>query len=282
MNNITPDMHAKVINLFEHIWQNYLSVTPSADKVQQLLGAGQTLINDHVAYRTFNLAKVNLDKLAAHLTTLGYQACDEYHFEAKKLYAKHFEHPDTNLPKVFISELLVEQLSPAAQQIIQQLVAQVDETSVSADNFLYSGTPWQVNYQDYQTLLAESEYAAWLAAWGYRANHFTVSINHLKDYDCIEKVNETLKQHGFTLNATGGEIKGDRHVKLEQSSTLADSISVKFADKTVKIPSCFYEFAKRYPMDNGQLYSGFVAASADKIFESTNVSIELASATQLN
>jgi hypothetical protein len=46
---------------------------------------------------------------------------------------------------------------------------------------------------------------------------------------------------------------------------------VQFTDGTRNIPSCFYEFARRYPMANGQLYGGFVAASADKIFESTNV-----------
>jgi hypothetical protein len=46
--------------------------------------------------------------------------------------------------------------------------------------------------------------------------------------------------------------------------------TVEFTNKTVKLPSCFYEFAKRYPLENGELYSGFVAASADKIFESTN------------
>jgi hypothetical protein len=60
-------------------------------------------------------------------------------------------------------------------------------------------------------------------------------------------------------------------VKLEQSSTMADKAVVKFSDGEVSIPSCFYEFAKRYPLDCGTLYSGFVAASADKIFESTNV-----------
>ncbi|MFT6903004.1 MAG: hypothetical protein ACJAXS_003225, partial [Colwellia sp.] len=64
--------------------------------------------------------------------------------------------------------------------------------------------------------------------------------------------------------------KGDEAVKLEQSSTMADHALVEFSDKTLAIPSCFYEFAKRYPMENGQLYTGFVAASADKIFESTN------------
>jgi hypothetical protein len=32
-------------------------------------------------------------------------------FKAKKLYAKHFEHKDPDAPKVFISELKVEELS---------------------------------------------------------------------------------------------------------------------------------------------------------------------------
>ncbi|WP_448213225.1 2-oxoadipate dioxygenase/decarboxylase family protein [Colwellia sp. MEBiC06753] len=263
-------MTAQVTHLFNNIWQNYLEVTPSAKKVHELLGSGNDVINDHVAYRTFNIEKVNLEKLAAHLIKLGYKECGEYHFEAKKLYAKHFEHENDTLPKVFISELLVEKFSPQVQQIIHNLVDQLPETAVTEDNFLYSGKQWNVSYQDYQTLLAESEYAAWMAAWGYRANHFTVSINHLANYDCISAVNEAVKQGGFTLNSAGGEIKGDETVKLEQSSTMADVANVQFSDQLVAIPSCFYEFAKRYPLADGKLYSGFVAASADKIFESTN------------
>jgi 2-oxoadipate dioxygenase/decarboxylase len=259
-----------VKNLFNNIWQNYLEVTPSADKVHQLLGTGSDLINAHVAYRTFNIAKVNIEKISAHLLNLGYTECGEYHFEAKKLYAKHFEHADTNLPKVFISELLVEEFSPRVQEIIEKMVAGINEGDVNVESFLYSGTHWKVSHQEYLDLLAESEYAAWVSAWGYRANHFTVSINHLESYDSIEAVNDAVKAGGFTLNSAGGEIKGDEGVKLEQSSTMADSVLVEFSDKTVAIPSCFYEFAKRYPLENGELYTGFVAASADKIFESTN------------
>ncbi|KGJ87836.1 DUF1338 domain-containing protein [Thalassotalea sp. ND16A] len=264
-------MNTKITALFDNIWQQYLAVTPSAAKVHQLLSTGRDLVNDHVAYRTFNLDNVGIDKLARHLLNLGYKQCGEYHFEAKKLYAKHFEHPDNTLPKVFISELLVEKLSKPAQQIINRIVAEVDAGKVDDQSFLYSGTHWQVSYEEYQTLLKESEYAAWLAAWGYRANHFTVSINHLEDFDCIIELNQAVKDGGFTLNAAGGEIKGDAEVLLEQSSTMADKISVKFSDQVAQIPSCFYEFAKRYPKHCGDLYSGFVAASADKIFESTNV-----------
>jgi hypothetical protein len=74
-----------------------------------------------------------------------------------------------------------------------------------------------------------------------------------------------------SIRSKGGEVKGDIIVKLEQSSTMANKATVRFPDGEAEIPSCFYEFAKRYPLDCGNLYSGSVAASADKIFESTNV-----------
>ena len=265
-------MHNNVNPLFEHLWDNYLEVTPSAVKVHELLGSTQRddVINDHIALRTFNLPKVGLEKLAAHFKAVGYKECGEYHFEAKKLYAKHFEHEDPTQPKVFISELLVEQFSDELQKTVHEMVDSIDEDAVTADNFLYSGTHWDVSYETYQKLLAESEYAAWMSAWGYRANHFTVSINHLAQFDTIEQVNQKLKDAGFKLNTSGGEIKGSPEVLLEQSSTLADDAKVAFSDGEKAVPSCFYEFALRYLKPDGEIYTGFVAASADKIFESTN------------
>ena len=106
--------------------------------------------------------------------------------------------------------------------------------------------------------------------WGYRANHFTVSVNQLSRFDSLEAVNQALKAQGFAINSAGGEIKGSPQALLEQSSTMADRADVRFSDRTATIPSCFYEFARRYPDADGTLYSGFVAASADRIFESTN------------
>jgi len=265
--------HENATQLFNKLWQNYLEVTPSADKIHSILGQanGKDVINDHIALRTFNLDKINIEKLGAHFEAVGYKVAGDYVFEAKKLVAKHFEHENPELPKVFISELLVEEFSEQAQAIIKDMVAQIDETAITKDSILYSGTHWQVSHADYQMLLKESEYAAWVAAWGFRANHFTVNVNQLQQFDSVEDVNQKLKDSGFELNASGGEIKGSPEVLLEQSSTMADKATVKFSDGEYQIPSCFYEFAKRYQDKKGQLYSGFVAASADKIFESTNV-----------
>ncbi len=265
-------MHSNFKDLFAALWQDYVQLTPSAEQIHALLGSGQQddVINDHIALRTFNLDKVGLDKLAAHFIAVGYREAGEYHFEAKKLYAKHFEHPDPTAPKVFISELLVEKCSPMLQQAVQKLVDQIPADAVTATNFIYSGRHWQIDQATYRLLLEESEYAAWMAVWGFRANHFTVSVNALQNFTTLESVNQTLKDAGFPLNTSGGEIKGSPDVLLEQSSTLADEAEVAFTDGVLSVPSCFYEFALRYPTADGSLYTGFVAASADKIFESTN------------
>ncbi len=51
---------------------------------------------------------------------------------------------------------------------------------------------------------------------------------------------------------------------------MADKVPVMFTGGEQIIPGGFYEFAKRYQMADGIYYQGFVAASADKIFESTH------------
>jgi len=266
-------MHTNVTELFANLWQQYLQVTPSAKSIHQLLGEnaqGDDIINDHIAIRTFNIAKVNLEVLAEHFKAVGYTEQGQYDFAAKKLSAKHFEHSDPNQPKVFISELRVEEFSEQTQRIINELVDQVDVAATTAANFVYNGAPWTLSQAQYKTLLAESEYAAWTAAWGYRANHFTVHVNKLLGYSDLESVNQRLQDADYALNLSGGVIKGSQEVLLKQSSTMADKGIAHFSDGDMEIPSCFYEFAQRYNLPNGQEYTGFVAASADKIFESTN------------
>ena len=146
----------------------------------------------------------------------------------------------------------------------------MEPSIADSDNFPYVGTPWKVNFETYQKLYKESEYAAWLSAFGYCANHFTVDINRLKNFNSVKQVNDYLKLEDYILNASGGEIKGSPDVLLEQSSTMASKVQWHFEDGIHEIPSCFYEFAYRYPTQTGKLYQGFVAASADKIFESTH------------
>ena len=110
-----------------------------------------------------------------------------------------------------------------------------------------------------------------MAAFGFRVNHFTVSVNALSTLPTVAAVNEFLVAEGFVLNTAGGAIKGAPADHLEQRSTRADTIAVDLAGETLQLPSCYYEFAKRYPLPSGELFQGFVPASADKIFESTDI-----------
>ena len=202
----------------------------------------------------------------------GYVEKGNYVFEEKHLFAKHYEHTELkDAPRVFISQLITSDFSDFLQKTIKQVVSEVPEYKLQSDDLIYSGNIWGIpSYETYLRLREESEYAAWVYVYGFRANHFTVNINALKKYDTIEKVNQFLKDNGFKLNSSGGEIKGTKEELLQQSSIMANHIEVEFIEGKKNIPGCYYEFAQRYPDTDGKLYSGFIAKSADKIFESTN------------
>jgi hypothetical protein len=258
---------------FEQLWHDYIRMAPQAERIQTLFrDRGESIVNDHVAFRTLNLPPIPLSALEPHLLNLGYQRYEAYEFPEKKLQAWGYVHTSEFMPRVFLSELKCELLSTTAQTILEKLCQQVDPQAVQSPTVFWSGLLWQpIAWQDYQTLLSESEYAAWVAALGLRPNHFTLSVNHLQQTPTLEDVLAIVEHQTIPLNTSGGRIKGSPKVLLEQGSTLADRLPIPFANEEIhEIPTCYYEFARRYPMPDGTLYPGFVAASADRIFESTN------------
>ena len=259
---------------FNELWQDYITITPQAEQIKQLFAKTDGIvINDHVAFRTFADTPLKLDNLEPLILGMGYERQGSYDFKAKKLRAQSFIHPNPNVPKVFISELLVDQLSESAQAIIGKYTAQIKEQDLDLSVF-WSARHWEMpSFEEYQAVMEESEYGAWLLAIGVRVNHFTVSVNHLHTTDCIREVLQRVKDAGFAVNTVGGEVKGTPEALLEQGSTMADRQNYIFAGgEEFEIPTCFYEFAKRYPDAEGVVYQGFVEANADKIFESTNAS----------
>lgn len=259
--------------LFEKLWNEYVERTPSAKKVKYLFESqGNTIANDHIAFRTFDDSRVNIDVLAKTFINNGYEFKNDYHFPKKKLYAKHYEHKtDKNAPLVFISELITHEFPAEIQSIIKSTLDSVDFNTVDTNNLILSGRLWGTpSFKLYSTLLNESEYAAWLYANGFCANHFTINVNKLESFNTLKEVNTFLKHNGFKMNTSSGEIKGNPEQYLEQSSILADKITMTFQEGLYEITSCYYEFAYRYKKDN-ILFKGFIADSADKIFESTDM-----------
>ena len=259
--------------IFSRLWEDYTSQNPSAQKVYDLfVKEGEQVLNDHIAFRTYDDPRVNIDVLAKIFIQNGYVEKGQYEFEQKHLFAKHYEHKsDKNAPKVFISQLKTKDFSQYLQKTVKETVDKISEIDLKSDDLIYAGNIWgKPSYSTYLKLKEESEYAAWVYVYGFRANHFTININALNNYDNIEKVNQFLKDNDFLLNSSGGEIKGTKEQLLQQSSIMANHIDVEFEEGLKSIPGCYYEFAQRYPDETGELYNGFIAKSADKIFESTN------------
>lgn len=261
-------------NLFSRLWNQYTKESPQALEIFNLFKTeGENVVNDHIALRTFDDPRVNVAKLGEFFEKLGYEARGEYEFTEKKLLARHYEHKTDPLqPKVFISELKTKEFSPFLQQQAKKCVDTISKQMLNSLELLYSGACWgELDYDVYTKLLSESEYAAWMYVFGYRANHFTVLVNQLKKFKTLDAVNNFLKNNHYKLNTSGGEIKGTPAEYLEQSSTMANKVKVKFMQGTFEVLNSYYEFAKRYPLQDGGLYQGFIAKSADKIFESTDV-----------
>jgi hypothetical protein len=260
-------------SIFKRLWIDYITQNPSAGKIYDLfLKEGEEVENDHIAFRTLDYPEIAIDVLAQPFISNGYVAKGEYFFKEKSLFARHFESErELKAPRIFISQLILSECSRFLQKSLEEARANARKMNYSSEELIFSGSLFNpLSYTVYNKLLEESEYAAWFYVFGFRANHFTLKINALKKYNNISTVNEFLKKNGFLLNDSGGEIKGTSADLLQQSSTLADKVRVKFLEGSFEVPCCYYEFAQRYPDSNGKLYGGFVASSADKIFESTN------------
>ncbi len=263
------------LTFFLALWKDYTQLAPQAEVIHRMFSEqNDRVVNDHVAFRTFANSPLSLDKLEPVLLAMDYQVQEQYRFGAKKLRARSYIHSNPDIPKIFLSELLTHELSNNSQSILAKYTQQIEAPHLSPEIF-WSGRHWSMpTWQDYNDLLQESEYAAWLCAIGLRANHFTISINHLNKQHDVQSVLAEVKTAGFVVNTTGGEIKGSPNVYLEQASTMADKQVFTFGDGSEhEIPTCFYEFALRYRQSNGQYFQGFVEGNADKIFDSTNVAV---------
>ncbi len=200
-------------SLFSSLWTDYVAFNPGAKKIYDLILAREraidpsveALVNDHVALRTYDVAPIGLEAMSALFQKHGYEKRGDYVFDEKKLFAWHLEHEDTRLPKVFISQLETAKLSPLVQETARLAAKSIEPLETKKESFLWSRRKWKASHTTYQKLLAESEYAAWLYAFGFRSNHFTISFNHLKSFKDLRALGDFVKAAGFAFNTAGGE-----------------------------------------------------------------------------
>ncbi|MBA0782845.1 hypothetical protein Gotri_000668 [Gossypium trilobum] len=202
----------------------YLNRNPTAKSILELVSSvdDEQICYDHLAFRTFGVNGYGINSLASLFLDYGYTQKEELRFPAKKLKALWFSPPNSSsqdggsgvngpLPRVFISELLVDQLSPRAQEIVRKYTKKSGSGNKYAAlaSALGSLTWEKPLYSEFQQLAGESEYAAWTLVNGYALNHVTISTHRLKsNLRNIKSLNEFIKKNGFKLNSDGGVLKG--------------------------------------------------------------------------
>jgi hypothetical protein len=292
--------HTTLDKVLEGLMTRYTQRVPDVKKVTDaMIAAGiitdaSAIENDHIAFRTLGVPHLGIQSLEKIFLHLGYKRMEHYFFPSKKLDAYWYAPPAENYPRIFISELRVQDLTPATQALIYNYTNEVTadpvdslnlDNATAIDHFLHSGL-WRIpSLEDYLTLNKESEYAAWVIYNRYYLNHFTVSVHNLAEgYNTIAGFNAFLESKGFTLNDAGGKIKTSADGYLLQSSTVAEMIEAVFAGNiTHRIPGSYVEFAERkvlpayaslaaVDITRQHRREGFEAANADKIFESTYAS----------
>ena len=260
-----------------------------------LIASVEDIENDHIAFRTMGVPQLGIRSLEKIFLHCGYEQRDAYFFAGKKLDAFWYSPPEPHYPRVFISELRVNDLSDDAQRLITSYTGEVQSDPVDSldlddgaavDQFLHRGLWRTPTWDDFQRLSDESEYASWVIYNRYYLNHFTISVHNLPaPYNTVAALNAWLKSIGVRLNDAGGEIKTSPDGLLIQSSTVAELVQAEFDDGkgglvAQMIPGSYVEFAERRVLPEFQHLpaeqiqrqhrrDGFEAANADKIFEST-------------
>ncbi len=257
-----------------------------------MIDCQEDIVNDHIAFRTLGVQNLGIQSLEKIFIHFGYRKMDYYAFEKKKLNAFWYAPPSEKYPRIFISELKVEELSGKSQEIIKKYTAAIFLDPVEQLNLddpkdagaFFNQPLWDLpTYEDYKALADESEYASWVIYNRFYLNHYTISIHDLpKGYDSIETFNSFVEAQGVLLNQSGGVVKTSKDGLLRQSSSVAKMVKAKFGcGVETTIPGSYVEFAERSllpeyaHMDGVQRHGkakrreGFESANADKIFEST-------------
>lgn len=253
--------------------------------------AASDIQNDHIAFRTMGLPQLGVQSFEKIFLHYGYEKRDHYFFEGKKLDAWWYSPPRESDPRIFVSELRVGDLSEKSQRIIRSYTDEVTgdpadaldlDNGAEVDAFLHQPLWRTPTVSDYQALLKESEYAAWVIYNRYYLNHFTISVHNLpRGYNTVAGFNAFLEKQGIRLNTSGGKIKVSPDGGLLQSSTVAEMLDAEFADgEKLRISGSYVEFAERKVLPEfanlpaneikrKHRRDGFEAGNADKIFEST-------------
>lgn len=272
-------------------------VPTAARQVAQTLQSGRRVVFDHGALRTISGATGSLPSgyaaFARLLEPLGYEIGGIYPLPRLTMTGRAFVHRDfpEAIPQFFVSELHVDQLGPEAQSAACNVFSTsrdpLDARAVSALHELASkgelpfaqasallGTLVSAFARhhdepaltDYETLLAHSKEAAWVATEGNAFNHATTRVPD------VEALTERLKAQGYPMKDA---VEVSANGRVRQTAILADKVvrTFRLADGGMvqrEVPGSFYEFISRdVDQTTGTIDLTFDSGNATGIFAVT-------------
>ena len=302
---VANDRERCLSRLFDRLWVRYRARVEYVRRYEQAVQAAQaTFVNDHIAFRTLagQQPTTGIVSLSRLFEALGYVPANCYQFPDKHLSAIHFQHPNGQFPKLFVSELKTWELPTAARRIIEHTLvdhrpalhgellaalADLDNSSAADTATLQSEVvnyfhtlPWQPPQKsDVAELNKVSQYGAWTLVHGYNVNHFTSLVNShgVSALNDLEKTMAALTAAGVPVKP---EIEGELGSKLRQSATEAVKIDVAVRDgeQMSKMPwsYAYFELAERNEIVDaatGQRvrFEGFLGPQATNLFEMTRL-----------
>ncbi|NQU53780.1 MAG: DUF1338 domain-containing protein, partial [Bacteroidetes bacterium] len=275
MKRTTKEITGEVLS---RLWANFIKRVSYANTYVELVTSkGGSVVNDHIAIRTFNThtgeQPEGIRAIKHILNCLEYKPVQHYKFTKKKLNAVHFEHADNDFPKIFVSQLEVGELPDWTQNIINKSVSDtpyiLSDTSIGllrilkeekelpteaadiliADLVQYFRRPWKIPLKDDILKLNDvSQYGAWVLIHGNSVNHFTAFINsqNVAEWPDLETTCLGLEAAGVPMKDS---IEGKKGSELQQSATQAvkEEVKVMGDDGVEKImwTYAYYELAQR-------------------------------------
>jgi hypothetical protein len=291
---VTSGRERFCVELFDVLWDRYRQRVSYVRTYEQVIrAAGATFVNDHIAFRTFAAQQplAGIAMISRVFEALGYRAAGNYTFDDKQLSAIHFQHANQQFPKLFISELRVWELPPAARGTIDRAVrshrpaiggdvlaalAQLDQDAAPAAELLpqvvaqFHELPWILPArEDVQALNKVSQYAAGAGARVQRTFHVTDQLARRARAADAEKT--IALRRGRAMKA---ETKGSA-AALRQMAISGDDVAVHDRGVPAKLPDLRYfelAHATRWPIrlpGKQARFEGF-GLQATNLFEMTD------------
>jgi hypothetical protein len=243
-------MHIRIDALetiLDKLLRGYRKRTPDFDLVidamreERLLDENDVLPIEAIALRTLDVPGLGIAQGEPIFKEYGYERGERQTFPERHIDAFWYEPPSERFPRLFLSELHVDRLSPQARNIIRVYTDQ----STSASFF---EEPWlPAVYADYQALLPESEYGAWMIAQRFHVIHYTLAIHSLRGLNTLAAFNAFLERRNFTFHGAPDKIiRSSADGLLLQSSVIPRTLPIGFANEEQHaIPGPYLAFTQR-------------------------------------